>query len=108
MTKKISLGMIEAGVSAMARVQRTKQSDAAVVSVIYSAMEAVHQNEERSQKIGAKAEPYVHQDWPRWMYGPDGHERVFNSPEEVPEGWTSDEPVTPPAARRGRPPKHAE
>lgn len=25
--------------------------------------------------------------WPSWRYGPGGEAAVFNSPEEVPEGW---------------------
>jgi hypothetical protein len=25
--------------------------------------------------------------WPAWFYGPDGQSAVFESPDEVPEGW---------------------
>ena len=30
---------------------------------------------------------YVFQAWPSWRYGPDGQEQIFQSAEEVPEGW---------------------
>lgn len=25
--------------------------------------------------------------WPSWRYGPYGEAQIFNSPDEVPEGW---------------------
>lgn len=28
--------------------------------------------------------------WPGWWFGPHGEQEIFNSPEEVPEGWVSD------------------
>lgn len=31
--------------------------------------------------------PYEFQAWPAWFYGPEGQSRVFNNPEEVPDGW---------------------
>lgn len=36
-----------------------------------------------------KGEKYVHQPFPGWRYGPkEGDAAIFNSEEEVPEGWT--------------------
>lgn len=26
-------------------------------------------------------------EWPAWFYGPDGERKVFQGPDEVPEGW---------------------
>lgn len=116
--KKISIAMIEAGVNAMARINRTKQADAAVVATLYNAMEAVRLNEERAAAgKPVPPKPYVHQDFPQW-YCNGEQRRIFNSEEEVEEGW---KPVTgaaamsvaepvhpPPMAKRGpgRPPKH--
>lgn len=35
---------------------------------------------------------YVHQEWPRWMVGPNGEKRIFPTQESVPVGWrTKDE-----------------
>lgn len=86
--KKISIGMMEAGVNAMARINRTKQGDSAVVATIYNAMEAVRQNE-ATNAAGKRepAKPYVHQDWPQWFCRGE-ERRIFNSQEEVEEGWT--------------------
>lgn len=28
--------------------------------------------------------------WPGWWFGPDGNGHIFDSPEEVPEGWVND------------------
>lgn len=36
--------------------------------------------------------PYQHKDWPAWRYGPAGEAEIFNSPGEVPEGWTDQSP----------------
>ncbi len=33
--------------------------------------------------------PYEHQDWPAWMYGPEGQKRVFDRAEDVPDGWVT-------------------
>lgn len=32
-------------------------------------------------------------DWPCWFHGPDGHSAIFNSPAEVPAGWTRHRPT---------------
>lgn len=31
--------------------------------------------------------PYEYQAWPAWWFGPNGQRQIFNSAEEVPEGW---------------------
>jgi hypothetical protein len=52
---------------------------------------------------------YVHQAWPSWRFGPDGASQIFESEDEVPEGWVDSpsklkgkkapaEPATPPSA----------
>ena len=120
MSKKISLGMLEAGVNAMARIGRTKQADAAVVSYIYNAMDAVRSAEERADaRKYVEPTPYVHQDWPMWHCNGD-QRKVFNSAADVPEGWkpavgavalsVAEPKDPPPMAKRGpgRPPKHVE
>lgn len=28
-------------------------------------------------------------EWPAWRYGPDGQSAQFETPEEVPDGWTN-------------------
>lgn len=33
--------------------------------------------------------PHEYVEWPRWFYGPDGQSEIFNSMDEVPEGWSS-------------------
>lgn len=33
--------------------------------------------------------------WPAWRYGPGGVGEIFQTPEDVPEGWT-DHPTTAP------------
>lgn len=68
-------------------------------------------------------EQYVYQEWPKWIVGPDGEGRSFDSPEDVPEGWGEAlvEPEVEPALvqeleeateeapkKRGRPPKVVE
>lgn len=36
----------------------------------------------------AEVEPlHTSRDWPSWRYGPGEQSAIFNSPEEVPEGW---------------------
>lgn len=38
------------------------------------------------------SETYVYQPWPKWMFTADGQKAIFDSPEDVPEGWmTRDE-----------------
>lgn len=32
---------------------------------------------------------YVYQPWPAWMRSPSGEAKVFQCPEDVPEGWMS-------------------
>lgn len=39
-------------------------------------------------------QPYMHQAWPSWRYGPNGQSAVFNGPDEVPEGWGEIPPGT--------------
>lgn len=34
-----------------------------------------------------EGKPYVHQDWPKWIEGPNGQGASFNSDAEVPAGW---------------------
>ena len=80
---KISPGMIEAGIAAMARGR--KLSEVALLTQVYSAMDAVRRRED-SKAPGAAPE-YVHQDWPAVRYGPNGARIVCHKPEDVPEGW---------------------
>jgi hypothetical protein len=36
----------------------------------------------------AEEEPlHTSRDWPSWRYGPGEQAAIFNSPEEVPDGW---------------------
>lgn len=85
MSQAISVSMTEAGVLALERVNRTKQSSQAVVAAIYNAMESARRRE--VAKATNTPEPYVHQAWPAFRYGPEGQKQVFNRPEDVPEGW---------------------
>jgi hypothetical protein len=32
-------------------------------------------------------QPYAHQPWPSWRYGPDGASAVFETEQDVPAGW---------------------
>lgn len=82
---KISTAMVEAGIFALDKIQRTKQSNEAVVTAVFSAMDAVRARED--VKAPGAALAYVHQSWPAWRYGPDGASQVFKSAEDVPEGW---------------------
>jgi hypothetical protein len=41
------------------------------------------------ERLARESAPYVHQEWPAWFYGPNGAAHIFNSPEEVPNGWAS-------------------
>jgi hypothetical protein len=85
MSNAISPSMIEAGTVALERIQRTRQSAAATVAAIYNAMDSAKRRE--AVKGTAKPEPYVHQAWPSFRYGPEGERKVFQRPEDVPEGW---------------------
>lgn len=82
---KITSGMVEAGVSALAR--NRKQTDGAVVAAVFSAMIA-RKGAEDARAVG-KAQPAKEKTyWPSFRYGPDGQGKVFQKPEDVPEGWT--------------------
>jgi hypothetical protein len=35
----------------------------------------------------AEQPPYEYAAWPAWYFGPDGQKQIFQSEEEVPEGW---------------------
>lgn len=35
--------------------------------------------------------PEGDRNWPAWYYSADGDSRIFNGPEEVPEGWATSE-----------------
>lgn len=36
----------------------------------------------------SKDKPELSQkDWPAWFYGPAGEAEIFNSPDDVPDGW---------------------
>jgi hypothetical protein len=89
---KITPGMAEAGVNAMARAKRTPIGDSAVVAMIYSAMDLVRRQEEANQKP-TTPQKYQHQDWPAFHYGPNGESKVFAKAGDVPEGW-SDSPIS--------------
>lgn len=122
--KRITVGMVEAGINALANAR--KLSDHAVVTAIYSAMDAKRRSEEHVARNDPPA-PYVHQAFPSWRYGPAGESRLFDKAEDVPEGWGetplslvqsvaaqngvfTQNPVQPVAVempRRGRPPKVA-
>ena len=88
---KVTPGMIEAGVNGMARARRQLIGDGGVVAQIFSAMELIQRQEEARQRLDDRAAgpaPYVHQNWPAWRYGPGGESKIFQKPEDVPEGWT--------------------
>lgn len=36
----------------------------------------------------AEQPPYEYQPWPSWRFGPNGQKAIFQSEEEVPDGWT--------------------
>jgi len=82
---KISVAMVEAGIFALDNIQRTKQSAEAVVTAVFSAMDAVRARED--VKAPGAAPVYVHQEYPAMRYGPDGARQVFKRAEDVPEGW---------------------
>lgn len=82
---KISVAMVEAGIFAFDKISRTKMSAEAIVTAVFSAMDAVRAREDVKSPIATAA--YVHQAWPSWRYGPDGQRRVFQSAADVPEGW---------------------
>lgn len=59
-----------------------------------------------NESAEAKGEqPYEYQAWPAWRYGPDGQKAIFESPEEVPEGWGDVPPTATPA---GEEPVHVD
>lgn len=85
MSNAISPAMVDAGMIALERIQRARPSPAALVAAIYNAMEGARRRE--AVKSTSKPEPYVHQGWPAFRYGPEGERQVFQRPEDVPEGW---------------------
>lgn len=82
---KISVGMVEAGIFALDKINRTKMSNEAVVSAVFSAMDAVRARED--VKSPTRPAAYVHQSWPAFRYGPGGQSAKFLKIEDVPEGW---------------------
>lgn len=87
---KITTGMVEAGVSALAR--NRKLSDPSVVAAVFSAMMARKGADDA--RASGQAQPVREKTyWPSFRYGPDGQGKVFQRPEDVPEGWT-DSPKT--------------
>lgn len=81
----VTTAMTEAGIAAYERVHRTKQSPQAIVAAVFNAMDAVRRRE--SIKAPGPAAAYVHQEWPSFRYGPNGESKVFQSADDVPEGW---------------------
>jgi hypothetical protein len=81
----VTTAMTEAGIAAFERIQRTRQSPQAIVATVFNAMDAVRRREALKQP--GKPAAYVHQDWPSFRYGPNGESKVFQRPEDVPEGW---------------------
>lgn len=84
---KVSVGMVEAGLSALAHSRKAHQSDEATCAAVWSAMDRVRLAEETRRGANTPAPVYVHQSWPAWRYGPAGEAKVFQRPEDVPEGW---------------------
>jgi hypothetical protein len=85
MSVAISVSMTEAGVAALERVNRTRQSPQAVAAAVFNAMEGARRRE--AAKTTTKPEAYVHQGWPAFRYGPEGERQIFQRPEDVPDGW---------------------
>lgn len=49
----------------------------------------------KSRDGGVTDQPYTYQAWPAWRYNPEtGNGQVFESAEEVPDGWTNIPPGT--------------
>lgn len=90
---KISVAMVEAGIFAFDKISRTKMSAEAIVTAVFSAMDAVRAREDVKSPIATAA--YVHQSWPSWRYGPNGQRRVFQSAADVPEGWNDSPDMAP-------------
>jgi hypothetical protein len=82
--KRITVGMVEAGVNALANAR--KLSDHAVVTAVYSAMDATRRSEEHRAR-NEPPPPYVHQAFPSWRYGPKGESMLCASADDVPDGW---------------------
>lgn len=85
---KITPAMLEAGVAAMARIKKQKPQDAAVVNTVFSAMYSAMETEKKRLAGLETPKPYEHQDWPAWVYGPDGQSVICASEAEMPEGWS--------------------
>lgn len=116
---KVTPGMVEAGVAAMARAKRGRPTDEALVAAIFSAMRSMEVTE--SKQASAPEKTYTHQSYPAWRFGPDGESQIFERAEDVPEGWSAEpqsqevyalqrdahtlEPVIPVLKKRGRPAK---
>jgi len=81
----VTTAMTEAGIAAYERIQRTRQSQQAIVAAVFNAMDAVRRRE--AIKAPGPAAAYVHQDWPSFRYGPNGERKVFQRADDVPEGW---------------------
>jgi len=96
MSRRVTSGMVEAGIAALARARKLLVQDEGVVAAVYSAMEERRQRE--AKLTTEMPAPYQHQAWPAWIEGPNGDRRVFNSAEEVPDGWGAAPP--PPAPLR--------
>lgn len=85
MSNAISPAMVDAGMIALERIQRARPSPAATVAAIYNAMEGAKRRE--AVKSTTKPEPYVHQSWPAFRYGPNGQSAKFTQESDVPPGW---------------------
>lgn len=103
---KITPSMIEAGVAALARIKRQHPVDASVVAAVFSAMHSAMEAEQKRMAGIVTTKPYEHQDWPAWRSGPNGESRIFDRPEDVPEGWGAATNIATPVEKRkpGRPP----
>jgi hypothetical protein len=52
---------------------------------VFNAMEGARRRE--AAKATTKPEPYVHQSWPAFRYGPNGQSAKFTQESDVPAGW---------------------
>lgn len=50
----------------------------------------------KKKKIEAAEEKPVDNSWPAWFYGPGGVGEIFDSAEEVPDGWADHPNDAPP------------
>lgn len=84
---KITPTMVSAGVDAIARAHRAKPQDSGLVTIVFDAMWHAYEKEQKRLQGLDKPKPYEHQDWPKWVKGPEGESRIFDKAEDVPEGW---------------------